>query len=231
MAYKLKINITGYTGRFCEMSLTVCYPNPCKNGGVCEYPFTYQSTCPLGLTGLNCETVIDECASNPCKSENSTCINTFLDGFKCICPPYLTGELCEQTINLCSPSPCPANIPCRQISLTETKCICPPGKFYNLQEKKFQNLLMCLFVDYYEGYTGPRCTEKFDVCASNPCGLHGRCVSPLPGLFRCNCDKGWQGTFCQQQLVLCDSISCLNDGYCVDDPLSSDLFKCICPKV
>ena len=72
--------------------------------------------------------------------------------------------------------------------------------------------------------------DIFDVCASNPC-LNGNCVAPLPGIFRCNCDQGFIGTYCQEKLILCDSVLCLNGGYCINNTDSTDLFKCECAKV
>ena len=113
------------------MNTSLCLPkNPCLNGGICRYPFSYDiSTCSEGLTGEKCDIIINPCDSNPCRSENATCVMNGLNNYKCFCPPYLTGEFCDSTINLCLLNPCPTNIQCIQISYTETKCICPPGIF------------------------------------------------------------------------------------------------------
>lgn len=54
--------------------------------------------------------------------------------------------------------------------------------------------------------------DRFDVCQSNPCLNNGKCVSPLPGVFRCSCLPGFKGTYCEQSLAVCDFTTCLNGG-------------------
>ena len=64
-----------FTGRFCEVSLNYCNNNPCQNGGICKYPFSYNLTCKPGLTGNHCDIVMDMCSSAPCRSRNATCVS------------------------------------------------------------------------------------------------------------------------------------------------------------
>ncbi|XP_051019322.1 LOW QUALITY PROTEIN: vitamin K-dependent protein C [Acomys russatus] len=49
-------------------------------------------------------------------------------------------------------------------------------------------------------FDGDQCTAPpLDHQCDSPCCGHGTCIDSL-GSFSCNCDKGWEGKFCQQEL-------------------------------
>jgi len=68
-----------------------------------------------------------------------------------------------------------------------------------------------MIINFQSGFTGPTCSQRFDVCQSNPC-LNGVCVSPLPGIFRCTCQPGYMGNYCEITQFVCDYTTCLNGG-------------------
>jgi hypothetical protein len=46
----------GYTGRRCDVQSSICYPNPCLNGGTCVFLLGgYVCSCVGGYSGQNCE--------------------------------------------------------------------------------------------------------------------------------------------------------------------------------
>ncbi|TPP62143.1 hypothetical protein FGIG_02108 [Fasciola gigantica] len=78
------------------------------------------------------------------------------------------------------------------------------------------------------GYTGRRCEHR-DPCATNPCHSHGRCISNNLGQFHCDCESGWIGTDCTEDLDEChmDGLPpCAHAGICTNTPGS---FVCQCP--
>ncbi|KAM9733934.1 protocadherin Fat 3a [Menidia menidia] len=87
-----------YTGKTCEMEVTVCVPNPCQNGGVCKHiGNAFLCSCRRGFTGLVCEEDVNECdRSNPegeCEN-GGVCINT-PGSFYCNCTPGFVGQRCS----------------------------------------------------------------------------------------------------------------------------------------
>ncbi|XP_062998351.1 lactadherin isoform X2 [Elgaria multicarinata webbii] len=91
----------GFTGINCnETEKGPCYPNPCKNSGVCQLVpnrgdvFTeYVCQCTSGYEGKHCENNMNECASQPCKNGGS-CVDLSGD-YTCKCAsPYL-GKTCH----------------------------------------------------------------------------------------------------------------------------------------
>ncbi len=120
--------------------------------------------------------------------------------------PINSGSLNILCQLLCDSIRLSTGITCVQTSFLDYKCVCPPG------------------------FTGPKCGERFDVCASNPC-LNGDCVAPFPGTYRCSCKPGFKGRFCEESVFICDFRTCLNGGYCVGNAnVSLDFSTCVCPN-
>ncbi|PNJ55427.1 JAG1 isoform 6, partial [Pongo abelii] len=61
--------------------------------------------------------------------------------------------------------------------------------------------------------------------SSNVCGPHGKCKSQSGGKFTCDCNKGFTGTYCHENINDCESNPCRNGGTCIDGVNS---YKCIC---
>ncbi|MEQ2187188.1 hypothetical protein GOODEAATRI_002029 [Goodea atripinnis] len=61
--------------------------------------------------------------------------------------------------------------------------------------------------------------------SSNVCGPHGRCRSQAAGQFSCECQEGFRGTYCHENINDCESNPCRNGGTCID---KVSVYQCIC---
>lgn len=101
---------------------TVCAPNPCQNGGMCEDLFDHhQCTCPSEWTGSLCQDQTDTCNSHPCVYGNCTNLS---EGYKCECELGFTGEQCEVEMDMCENSSCNYGATCLKGFQSYT-CLCP----------------------------------------------------------------------------------------------------------
>ncbi|XGW32751.1 hypothetical protein V3C99_017349 [Haemonchus contortus] len=77
-------------------------------------------------------------------------------------------------------------------------------------------------------YTGSNCeTERIDPCTINLCSSHGQCVSDRTlWTSRCECDIGWAGEFCQNELK-CMVNPCLHGGTCKEEPFGTYSCECL----
>ena len=74
------------------------------------------------------------------------------------------------------------------------------------------------------GYLPFDCRRKVNKCASNPCGINGRCVDIL-NEYRCECTDGYVGTHCQRDIDDCVSSPCAPASTCYDGVAQ---YSCIC---
>ena len=72
--------------------------------------------------------------------------------------------------------------------------------------------LSCMFLIGQESWPGP--------CDGVDCGENGTCGGGI-----CECDAGWEGEFCNEEIDECDPNPCLNGGTCVD---GDNAFTCNC---
>lgn len=69
------------------------------------------------------------------------------------------------------------------------------------------------------GWQGPSCNE----CVRYPGCLHGTCSQP----WQCNCQEGWGGLFCDQDLNYCTNHKpCANGATCTNTGQGS--YTCAC---
>ncbi|XP_045916959.1 cubilin [Micropterus dolomieu] len=198
----------------CNLPNKPCSTNPAVSCYNTQGSF-YCGACPVGWqgNGYSCQDV-DECLTNNggCSTAPMVqCLNT-MGSFQCgPCPPGYegNGRTCTQTnicatnnggcypFATCSSSP-GANLPI---------CTCPSGFIGN-------------------GYGPTGCSQIGNICQSNnPC-VNGQCVATTltPG-YICNCNSGWQGINCDQNINVCLSNPCQNGGTCT---YGINGFMCTC---
>lgn len=147
-----------------------CISNPCRAGSQCDTnPVTgmYNCNCPTGYMGSTCNIDRNECSIG--KGEN--CLNSislYLTFFKyVVCffsfffSPYLTIFFLSLTSG---PNPCEHGGQCVN---TDGSFTCNCGR----------------------GYTGPRCEQDVNECASSPCQNDGTCLDRI-GEYTCICMSG-----------------------------------------
>ncbi|KAF4802579.1 Protein jagged-1 [Turdus rufiventris] len=217
--------ITGWSGHNCDININDCR-GQCQNGGSCrDLVNGYRCICSPGYAGDHCEKDINECASNPCM--NGGHCQDEINGFQCLCPAGFSGNLCQLDIDYCEPNPCQNGAQCFNLAM-DYFCNCPEdyeGKNCS-HLKDHCRTTPCEVIDSCTVAVASNSTpEGVRYISSNVCGPHGKCKSQAGGKFTCECNKGFTGTYCHENINDCESNPCRNGGTCIDGINS---YKCIC---
>ncbi|KAJ8314221.1 hypothetical protein KUTeg_008782 [Tegillarca granosa] len=215
------------------LSINLHYPDidecavlaPCENGGVCINTVgSYFCNCMTGYSGDVCQICKNifktvnyyflasamnsatsgvmstassphptlaasiGCASSPCKNRG-VCFDT-ATGYTCRCAPGFFGNTCDTA--------CRRNNNILLAELIDSSSLCNS----NHKQIAFDGVKICLLVE-------------IDECASSPCQNQATCVDQING-FTCICEKGWNGTLCQNNIDDCVGATCQHGGTCVD---------------
>ncbi|XP_062865931.1 protein jagged-1a isoform X2 [Trichomycterus rosablanca] len=217
--------LPGWTGQNCDIDVDDC-EEQCQNGGSCKDLVNgYKCWCPPGFSGEHCENDVDECASQPCLNRGQC--RDDVNGFQCLCPPGFSGTFCQLDIDYCKGNPCQKGGQCFNLE-TDYFCQCPEdyeGKNCSHLKDHCRNT-PCQVIDSCTVAVVSNSTPgKVRNISSNVCGPHGRCRSLAGGHFSCDCQDGFTGTYCHENINDCESGPCRNGGTCID---KVNAYQCIC---
>ncbi|KAL6111045.1 jag1 [Pungitius sinensis] len=219
--------VPGWTGRNCDTNVNDCR-GQCRNGATCEDLLSaYRCACAPGFAGEHCEEDVGECASGPCLNGGRCHDDDDGGGFQCLCPPGFSGSRCQLDIDYCLRRPCQNGGRCFNAA-ADYVCRCPDdfeGRDCS-RLKDHCRTAPCKVIDSCTVAVASNSTPGgVRLISSNVCGPHGRCRSRAGGQFSCECEEGFSGTYCHENINDCESAPCLHGGTCIDEVSQ---YRCVC---
>ena len=159
----------------CDLSKT-CSTVKCHNFGQCvELEDDFQCECPDEFVGRYCEVPVNNCAPDSCLN-GGTCVSVFYDKkFFCLCERGYSGEQCQVEEDMCSSKPCHNGGICSTVGgMFSCECSAP--------------------------YYGHQCLQS--PCDGHACN-QGNCVLLNNTMPHCECNEGFTGEFCNEDINEC----------------------------
>ncbi|CAF1284937.1 unnamed protein product [Adineta steineri] len=73
-----------------------------------------------------------------------------------------------------------------------------------------------MFITFFIIFSFINNLSNAQICTSDVCNKHGTCIPNISSSFTCQCDPGFAGPTCNQELDECASQPCANNGTCTD---------------
>ena len=195
----------GFEGDECQTNTDECASRPCLHGSHCvDMTDAFTCHCSAGWSGDVCEVEVNECESSPCQNAGR-CLDG-VDTYSCDCAAGWLGSTCGEEVDACQRGEGTCDVfhsECIHTGLGTFDCECFPG--------------------FETADAGHTCTD-INECASRPCRNAGRCTDELSS-YLCECDLGYVGVNCAENVDDCASLPCFNDGVCTD---GSNAYLCRC---
>ena len=246
----------GYTGTDCEIDIDKCDPDPCQNGATCLQSIDeYTCDCLPGYSRTNCEEDINECSPDPCQN-GATCTEGIgeytcdclpgYDGTNCefdidSCDPDLcqNGGSCHNTVisfhnyettKALDLSTCVAGheiVTAQECynAAVEAESYYPLENNFAITNTNFPTGCIVWRVRnngaiiWNTNPNGPGVCTQTDPCL---------CQSPvqMTSIHSCDCQVGYTGTNCEEDINECDPDPCQNGATCSE---GIGEYTCDCP--
>ncbi len=167
-------------------------------------PLARRFSCPPSFRGAYCQFRMNACDSSPCL-HGGRCESSSTSAFRCVCSPGYVGQNCETLADMCHavPSVCKNGATCRNIA-GRADCVCPAG--WTGEACDLPTGQTCEGYARIKGLSGPKAV----------CSNQGTCMTTSSTGFRCVCDPGYQGSYCQLPINECATNPCQNGARCED---------------
>lgn len=202
------ISMINYSGRFCDEKDSNVSKNEICRPEMFDSDLNPGSNCNIG------EYCVMEGATAKCINVSPCTATTFS------CPNE--NEICQETFY---------SRPSSSLSLSLSQLTSQDGDVTPEEDNfKWPSVSCDCIPGWSKSGPGLGCNNDIDEClifsanGEQVCGNFGVCHN-MPGSYRCECNDGFQGDRCDEDVDECLSSPCKHGGYCIN---SLGRYKCHC---